>query len=171
MPVGLRSGTNDVPAVADSVTAVLTVSLRKRGPGLLRRDVGRVPVRGLPLAGRDRTIDVVSSGHGVLPLDALKSLFERDIARLSRRYDAVVLVSAPDQVSMGLPTALPIPDVVFCARTGQTPVAELKKTLEEIQQAGCRVRGVVLWDAPDPALLEQESSAPQPARREPAAVG
>jgi hypothetical protein len=122
--------------------------------------------------GRDRTIDVVSSGHGTLPLEDLRGLFQRDIARLARRYDAVVLVSAPDQVSVGLPTALPIPDVVYCARTGQTPIADLKKALEEIEAAGCRVRGVVLWDAPDPALLEQQqSSAPQPARREAAAVG
>lgn len=122
--------------------------------------------------GRDRTIDVVSSGHGTLPLEELKGLLQRDIARLSRRYDALVLVSAPDQVSMGLPTALPIPDVIYCARTGQTPVAELKKTLEEIQQAGCRVRGVVLWDAPDPALLEQQAApAAPPPKREPATVG
>jgi hypothetical protein len=49
-------------------------------------------------------------------------------------------------------------------------VAELKTALEEIEQAGGRVRGVVLWDAPDPALLEQQS-APQQARREPATVG
>jgi Mrp family chromosome partitioning ATPase len=120
--------------------------------------------------GRDRTIDVVASGHGALPLEALKELLRRDIARLSRRYDAIVLVSPPDQVSMGLTTALPIPDVVYCARTGQTPVAELKKALEEIEMAGGRVRGVVLWDAPDPALLEQQPSSRQ-ARREPAAVG
>lgn len=120
--------------------------------------------------GRDRTIDVVASGHGILPLDEVKALFQRDIARLSRRYDAVVLVSAPDQVSQGLPTALPIPDVVYCARTGQTPVAELKKTLEEIQAAGCRLRGVVLWDAPDPALLEQQANVPAPAARQPATV-
>jgi hypothetical protein len=122
--------------------------------------------------GRDRTIDVVSSGHGALPLEELKALLQRDIARLSRRYDAIVLVSAPDQVAMGLPTALPIPDVVYCARTGQTPVAELKKALEEIEQAGCRVRGVVLWDAPDPALLEQQGApaSTQP-RREAAPVG
>ena len=120
-------------------------------------------------SGRDRTIDVVSSGHGAISIDALKELFQRDIARLSRRYDAVVLVSSPEQVSLGLTTALPIPDVVYCARTGQTPVAELKKALEEIEQAGSRVRGVVLWDAPDPALLEQQAAAP-PARRVTAGV-
>lgn len=123
--------------------------------------------------GRDRTIDVVCSGHGPLPLDRLKPLLERDIVRLARRYDAVLFVSSPDQVTAGLPTALPIPDVIYCARTGQTPLAQLKTSLEEIVQAGCRVRGVVLWDAPDPALLEQRDtpSAPPAAPREPAAVG
>ena len=48
-------------------------------------------------------------------------------------------------------------------------MAELKKALEEIEQAGSRVRGVVLWDAPDPALLEQQAAAP-PARRATAGV-
>ena len=155
---------------ADTVEMALRLPA---SPGVLGLIEGKVswpeairPAR----TGRDRTIDVVSSGHGTLPLDELKALLQRDIARLSRRYDAVVLVSALDQVSMGLPTALPIPDVVYCARTGQTPVAELKKSLEEIELAGCRVRGVVLWDAPDPALLEQQA-APQQARREPAEVG
>ena len=157
---------------ADTVETALRLPASPGVMGLIEQKVSWPEAIRTARTGRDRTIDVVSSGHGVLPLDALKALFQRDIARLSRRYDAVVLVSSPDQVSMGLPTALPIPDVVHCARTGQTPIAELKKALEEIQQAGCRVRGVVLWDAPDPALLEQQpTSSPQPARREPATVG
>jgi capsular polysaccharide biosynthesis protein len=156
---------------ADTVETALRLPASPGVMGLIEQKVSWPEAIRAARTGRDRTIDVVSSGHGVLPLDELKALFQRDIARLSRRYDAMVLVSSPDQVSMGLPTALPIPDVVYCARTGQTPVAELKQALEEIQQAGCRVRGVVLWDAPDPALLEQQPSTPQPARREPAAVG
>ena len=157
---------------ADTVETMLRLPASPGVMGLIEGKVSWPEAIRSARTGRDRTIDVVSSGHGVLPLDDLKALFQRDIARLSRRYDAVILVSPPDQVSMGLPTALPIPDVVYCARAGQTPIAELKKTLEDVQLAGCRVRGVVLWDAPDPALLEQEApaSAPPP-RREPAAVG
>ena len=157
----------------DAADTVETALRLPASPGMMGLIEGKVswpeairPAR----IGRDRTIDVVASGRGALPLEELRELFQRDIARLSRRYDAVVLVSAPDQVSMGLPTALPIPDVVFCARTGQTPVAELKKSLEEIELAGGRVRGVVLWDAPDPALLEQQPSATVPAPRQPATV-
>jgi hypothetical protein len=118
--------------------------------------------------GRDRTIDVVPSGQVVLPMDGLTELLRRDIARLSRRYDAIVFVSSPNQVTEGLPAVLPIPDVVFCARTSQTPIADLKRSIEEIERAGGRMRGVVLWDAADPALMEQ-GSTPQPIR-EPATV-
>jgi hypothetical protein len=104
--------------------------------------------------GRDRTIDVVPSGHGELPIEGAVTLLQRDAARLARRYDAVVMVAAPEQVAAGLAAALPIPDVVFCARAGQTPVAELKKRVEEIARGGGTIRGVVLWDAPDPVLYE-----------------
>jgi capsular polysaccharide biosynthesis protein len=156
---------------ADTVEAMLRLPPTPGVMGLIEGKVSWPEAIRQARTGRDRTIDVVSSGHGTLPLEDLKALFQHDIARLSRRYDAVILVSSPDQVGMGLPTALPIPDVVYCARTGQTPIAELKKALEEIEQAGCRVRGVVLWDAPDPALLEQQASSPPPPRREPAAVG
>jgi capsular polysaccharide biosynthesis protein len=156
---------------ADTVETMLRLPPSPGVMGLIEGKVSWPEAIRPARTGRDRTIDVVSSGHGTLPLEDLRALFQRDIARLSRRYDAVILVSSPDQVSMGLPTALPIPDVVYCARTGQTPIAELKKALEEIEQAGCRVRGVVLWDAPDPALLEQQASSPSPPRREPAAVG
>ncbi len=157
----------------DTVETALRLPASPGVVGLIAGKVSWPEVIRPARTGRDRTIDVVCSGHGPLPLDQLKQLLDRDITRLSRRYDAVLFVSSPDQVSGGLPTALPIPDVIYCARTGQTPLAQLKTSLEEIAQAGCRVRGVVLWDAPDPALLEQRSSsaAPPPAPREPAAVG
>jgi len=155
---------------ADTVEMALRLTPSPGVMGLIEGKVSWPEAIRPARTGRDRTIDVVSSGHGTLPVEELKTLFQRDIARLSRRYDAIILVSPPDQVGMGLPAALPIPDVVYCARTSQTPVAELKKALEEVDAAGGRVRGVVLWDAPDPALLEQQST-PSPARREPAPVG
>src|SRR4051812_16670564 len=60
-------------------------ALRLRAsPGVLGLIEGKVswpeairPAR----TGRDRTIDVVSSGHGVLPLEELKGLLQRDITR------------------------------------------------------------------------------------------
>jgi Mrp family chromosome partitioning ATPase len=104
--------------------------------------------------GRDRTIDVVPSGDGPMAIEGLTALLQRDAGRLARRYDAVVLVVSPEQAAMGVPAALPIPDVICCARAGQTPIADLKKQVEEIARGGGTIRGVVLWDAPDPVLYE-----------------
>ena len=76
-----------------------------------------------------------------------------------------MIVAAPEQVGAGLSAVLPIPDVVYCARAGQTPIAELKKRVEEIARSGGTIRGVVLWNAPDPVLYEVKPA--ERAEREP----
>ena len=102
--------------------------------------------------GRDRTIDVVPSGEGVVSVDELTALLQRDAAMLSRGYDAIILVSALDQVIAGVPAAMPVSDVLYCIRAGQTSIAELKSSLEAIEQSGAHTRGIVMWNAPDPVL-------------------
>ena len=102
--------------------------------------------------GRDRTIDVVPSGDGVVPADELAAVLTRDAATLSRGYDAIILVSALDQVIAGVPAAMPVPDVLYCVRSGKTSIAELKHALEAIEQSGAHTRGIVMWNAPDPVL-------------------
>jgi Mrp family chromosome partitioning ATPase len=148
---------------ADTVESVLRLPPTPGVAGLVEGKVSWPEAIRPARIGRDRTIDVVPSGRGMPPMPQLNELLQRDIARLARRYDAIVFVSSPDQVAQGLPAALPIPDVVFCVRTGQTPIAELKKSIEEIERAGGRMRGIVLWNAPDPALMEQRLAA-APAR-------
>ena len=108
--------------------------------------------------GRDRTIDVVPSGQGVVAADELTAILGRDVETLSRRYDAIVVVSALDQSVAGVSAALPVPDVLYCVRAGQTPIAELKRHIEEIQTTGAQVRGVVFWNAPDPQLADLRPS-------------
>jgi Mrp family chromosome partitioning ATPase len=148
---------------ADTVEAALRLPSSPGVSGLIEAKVSWPEAIRAARVGRDRTIDVVSSGQGALPVAELKELLQRDIARLSRRYDAIVLVSSPDQVTQGLPAALPISDVIYCVRTGQTPISELKKAIEEIERAGGRMRGVVLWNALDPELMTLQK-ARQPAR-------
>jgi Mrp family chromosome partitioning ATPase len=148
---------------ADTVESVLRLPPTPGVAGLVEGKVSWPEAIRPARIGRDRTIDVVPSGRGMPPMPQLNELLQRDIARLARRYDAIVFVSSPDQVAQGLPAALPIPDVVFCVRTGQTPIAELKKSIEEIERAGGRMRGIVLWNAPDPTLMEQRLAA-APAR-------
>jgi capsular polysaccharide biosynthesis protein len=149
---------------ADTVEAALRLPQSPGVSGLIEAKMSWPEAIRAARVGRDRTIDVVSSGQGSLPITELKELLQRDIARLSRRYDAIVLVSSPDQVTQGLPAALPISDVVYCVRTGQTQISELKKAIEEIEQAGGRVRGIVLWNALDPELTTLPR-ARQPARK------
>lgn len=104
--------------------------------------------------GRDRSIEVVPSGHGSADVQAIVPLLERDMDRLTRRYDAIVLVSSVAQVLAGLPAAMPIADVLYCAHAGTTPLARLKQDLQAIQETGANLRGVVLWNAPEPALAD-----------------
>lgn len=158
----------------DTNGAASTVSSALRlpsGPGLagLVTEIVSWPEAVRPAQiGRDRMIDVVPSGEGPMALESIMALLRRDAGRLIRRYDAVVLVSSPDQVSLGLSAALPVPDVIYCARVGQTPIAELKKSIEEMTGAGGNVRGIVLWDAPDPMLYEVRPV--EPATRQAATV-
>lgn len=107
--------------------------------------------------GRDRAIEVMPSGEGEVRLTDTISLFRRDISRLSHRYDAIVLVSSVNQVVMGLPMVLTVPDVIYVARAGHTPIADVKKTVEEIQRSGAQLRGIVLWNAPPPNFAEVRS--------------
>ncbi|HEX6598791.1 MAG TPA: hypothetical protein VF034_05670 [Gemmatimonadaceae bacterium] len=144
----------DTDTASSPVASALRLPASAGMRGLVDGSVGWPDATRVTRIGRDRTIDVVPSGHGELPIDGAVTLLQRDAARLARRYDAVVMVAAPEQVAAGLAAALPIPDVVFCARAGQTPVAELKKRVEEIARGGGTIRGVVLWDAPDPVLYE-----------------
>lgn len=103
--------------------------------------------------GRDRSLDVVPWGSRQAP-DAgeVLALLKRDSARLARYYDAVFVAAAPELVIAGLPEALPSPDVIFCVQPGITPLRWLKARLEEMEQAGAVVRGVVLWSADRPLL-------------------
>jgi hypothetical protein len=106
------------------------------------------------------------AARGRYPSRRSKPFFQRDIVRLSKRYDAIILVSSLDQVLVGLPTALPIADVLFCARAGQTSIADAKRTMTDIAATGAHARGIVLWDAIDPVLAELRPWKKPSARRQ-----
>ena len=142
----------------DMASASVTAALRLRstaGISSLVSGANQWPdVTRTARLGRDRTIDVVASGEGTASTEAISEVLRRDIGRLARRYDAIVLVSSCEQVMAGLPAALPVPDVVFCARVGQTSLADLKKAIADIREAGGHPRGIVLWNAPEPELAQ-----------------
>ncbi|MEO8624403.1 MAG: hypothetical protein ABI625_25200 [bacterium] len=142
----------------DGSTSTVTAALRIRSSGGLaavakgQADWQRV-IRNSHL-GRDRTIDVVPSGEDVLAVEEIVEVLRRDGGALPKRYDAIVVVSALNQVLSGVAAALPVPDVLYCVRAGQTPIAELKRSIDAIELSGANVRGIVMWNAPDPILSQ-----------------
>lgn len=144
----------DTDGTASTVAAALRIRPSAGVSGLARGQVDWSQAIRTANLGRDRTIDVVPSGEGVMATDELTALLRRDVETLSRRYDAIVVVSALDQSVAGVSAAVPVPDVLYCVRAGQTAIADLKRSIEEIRATGAQVRGVVLWNAPDPHLAD-----------------
>jgi Mrp family chromosome partitioning ATPase len=156
----------DTDAAASTVAAALRLRAGEGISGLVNEKVSWPeavrPVR----IGRESSIDVVPTGPDAPTFQAVSALLQNDAVRLARRYDTIVIVSAAEQVLNGLPSVLPIPDVIYCVRTGQTSIAHLKRALEDTERTGGRMRGIVLWNAPDPILAEvrapEQSAEPVP---------
>jgi tyrosine-protein kinase Etk/Wzc len=141
-----------------SVAGVLHV---RATPGLADVLAGRVdwPAAVVTaLVGRDRTINVLPAGavRGAAPLAAAADALRREVDRLTRRYDTVI-VSAPAarRGSVGAAAAA-AGEAVICARVARTPVRTLRRLITEVRDAGATVRGVVLWDTDDPVLRAPE---------------
>jgi tyrosine-protein kinase Etk/Wzc len=144
----------DTDAAASTVSAALRLRASQGISALVTQKLSWPEAVRSTRIGRESSIDVVPSGPDAPPFQAVSALLQNDASRLARRYDAIVLVSAAEQVLNGLPSVLPVPDVVYCVRAGQTPVAQLRRALEDIERTGGRMRGIVLWNAPDPVLSE-----------------
>jgi Mrp family chromosome partitioning ATPase len=160
----------DTDAATSAVSAALRLRASQGMSGLVSQKLSWPEAVRPARIGRDSSIDVVPSGPDVPSFQAVSALLQHDAERLARRYDAIVLVSAAEQVQNGLPSVLPIPDVVYCVRAGQTPIAVLRRALDDIERTGGRMRGIVLWRAPDPILSEirpaevpQQEPVPAPA--------
>ncbi|MEO7082718.1 MAG: hypothetical protein ABI442_14285 [Gemmatimonadaceae bacterium] len=111
--------------------------------------------------GRDRMIDVIPSGvSGAKRSGAyVAELLRRESARIARHYEAIIVVVSAESAKDGVSGSLPIPDAIVCARIGHTRIADLQATLADIRAGGGNPLGVVLWDAPPPALPSAEKLA------------
>jgi Mrp family chromosome partitioning ATPase len=105
--------------------------------------------------GRDRVIDVVPSGSGYSVEDTgrVSDLLRRDAARMARHYDTIVIVASSDATFSGLPGALPMHDVIYCARLGITRHADLRKAIQSVRLAGGNPLGIVLWNDAEPMAV------------------
>jgi Mrp family chromosome partitioning ATPase len=156
----------------DARTSPVAAAMRSHAePGLadiVQRNVDSAEVTTQAAAGRDRMVDVIPSGVAPsgLNVKTVTETFRREAARLSRHYEAIVIVASIEQATAGLPGALPIPDTIICAQVNKTRLADLSRALEQIRAAGGNPVGLVLWDAAAPALPSPEriANAPRPLR-------
>jgi hypothetical protein len=84
-------------------------------------------------------------------LQAVTEQFSAEVGHLSRRYETVVVsASTPEQGTIAV-AAGAVGEVVICLRRGRSTHASLRAMLAALEGSGARVRGIVLWDRPDPA--------------------
>ena len=157
----------DTDAAASTVAAALRLRAGQGLSGLVSEKLSWPEAVRPARIGRESSIDVVPTGPDAPTFQSVSTLLQNDAGRLARRYDTIVIVSAAEQVLNGLPSVLPIPDVIYCVRAGQTPIAQLRRALDDIERTGGRIRGIVLWNAPDPVLSElrtvEQGAEPVPA--------
>ena len=158
----------DTDSRATPVAAALRIHAEPGIADIVSRRRDWAEVTSQATVGRDRVIDVIPSGVSQAPQDprVITSVFREEAPRLSRHYEAIIIVATTTQVNAGLPSALPIPDTVLCARIGHTRIDDLRAALDGARTAGANPLGIVLWDATPPALPSPSrvARAPRPLR-------
>jgi Mrp family chromosome partitioning ATPase len=169
--VAAEDGRSTLVVDSDMGRGLLSTALGVRS----RTGLSDIARSNLPLAeaivpvtvGRGLTIDVVPAGvapppptvatataSAAVPVVGGFDTLRLDLGRLTRRYDFAVLGMPPSEAEADARGFRIAPDVIVCARAGHTPLAGLALEVERLQQAGARVRGLVLWDDERPSLDE-----------------
>ena len=142
----------DADVTVHSVSAALHVPTAPGATEVLAGEAEWPEVIVNAIVGRDRGIDVIPGGRRVGAEEAMPGSLRDAVAHLARRYDTLVL-SAPWLREVPLERAVSAAaGVVIVARTGRTTAVGLKRLVAAIREAGGRVRGIVAWEAPDPAI-------------------
>lgn len=142
----------DADLTASAVAGVARVAQEPGLTKIMRGESGWADVTRSFVVGRDYVVNVVPAGRPERAprWEDVTDLLASDIARLARRYDAIVLVAAPEEAMSGLVRVLPITDCIYCAQIGVTPVSTLTAAVEGLRNAGATVRGLVLWNRDEP---------------------
>jgi cellulose biosynthesis protein BcsQ len=108
--------------------------------------------------GRDRPLDVLPSGtrRSGLPEPNVVEEVRRELARMQRRYDFIIIAAPTSYVQRSANSIIPAPDVILCARIAHTTVGGLKSAVDSLRGADMRIHGLVLWDAEMPQLETRE---------------
>jgi len=148
----------DVDPTTCSVASVLRI---RPDPGLSGIITGKAawPEAIVPTTiGRDRPLDVLPSGSrraGPPEPDIVEEV-RRELARMQRRYDFIIIAAPTSYVQRSASSIIPAPDVILCARIAHTTVGGLKSAVDSLRGADMRIHGLVLWDAEMPQLETRE---------------
>ena len=104
--------------------------------------------------GRDRSTDVIPAGARDASRDAIVAAIARELPRLTRRYDSVVVTAGA--ASLIDAPVMPLSRVVYCARAGVTPIETLQADVHALAEAGAYVTAVALWDRDEPHVPSRE---------------
>lgn len=148
----------DVDPTTCSVASVLRIT---PDPGLSGIITGTAtwPEAIVPTTiGRDRPLDVLPSGtrRAGLPEPTIVEEVRRELARMQRRYDFIIIAAPTSYVQRVETSIIPAPDVILCARIAHTTVGVLKTAVDSLRGADMRIHGLVLWDAEMPQLETRE---------------
>jgi Mrp family chromosome partitioning ATPase len=136
---------------ADPEGVVAGVMRVRPAPGMADIASGDMPWAEAPVAqvvGRDRSTDVITAGARPVNPGAIAAAFARDLPRLVRRYDTVVVTTALEPL-LAAPV-LPLSRVIYCLTAGETTLAQLVADVAELREMGAQVLGLVLWDRDEP---------------------
>lgn len=157
----------DTDAVAQSVT---WVTRTPGGKGLADVVSGRLSwpeaIVGV-VVGRERTMDVLATGtldasrvpgaasmgpDAAAGAEAERTL-DATLEHLRRRYETIV-VNAPASRGAELHRVVRTSTMVLlCVRTARTPASVLRDLAGEIARRGAVLRGLALWEPPDPVAI------------------
>jgi len=151
----------DADPASNAVASVLRVPSDPGLYGILtgRNDWPRAVVQAT--IGRDRPLDVLPAGTGRIGAaspDAVRTVREA-LGRLERRYDFIVIAAPTSYVQLATNTIIPAPDVVVCARVGETRLDDLRAEVKSLRGIGRVVHGIVLWDEETPRLTARPREA------------
>jgi len=105
------------------------------------------------IVGRDRATDIIPAGRRAESAEIAAAL-AREMPRLARRYDTVVVTSGISSL-LDAPV-LAVPRIVLVIRAGQTVVTELARDVTELRASGAQLLGLVLWDRDEPHVPTRE---------------
>jgi Mrp family chromosome partitioning ATPase len=105
------------------------------------------------IVGRDRATDVVPAGRRAEAAEIAASL-AREVPRLARRYDTVVVTSGMEALHDA--PVLAVPRIVVVVHTGVTVLTEMARDVAALRANGAQLLGLVLWDREEPHVPTRE---------------